>query len=78
MGSPPEGELFSSSAEPECPCLQGFQPEPFWVVRPHLKKAGQPLDLEWERGRLFDVGIAQLFQKVVLDGRHARVRLGPR
>ena len=56
--------------------MQGFQPEPFWVVRPHLKKAGQPLDLEWERGRLFDVAIAQLFQKVVLDGRQARVSLG--
>ena len=45
------------------------------MVQPQLMKAGQPLDLEWERGRLFDVGIAQLFQKVVLDGRQARVSL---
>lgn len=42
-----------------------FQPEPFWSVRPHVSKAGTKLDLEWDRGRLFDQDIAQVYAAMV-------------
>ena len=54
--------------------IASFQPEPFWVVRPHVSKGGQSITLEWGRGRLFDMDIAQMFKKVVTDGQQLKVR----
>lgn len=34
--------------------ITSFQPEPFWVLRPMVLKGGARVDLEWERGRVFD------------------------
>ena len=53
--------------------IAAFQPEPFWVVRPHVSKGGQSISLEWARGRLFDVDVAQVFRKVVADGQVLKV-----
>lgn len=54
--------------------IASFQPEPFWVVRPHVSKGGQSITLEWGRGCLFDMDIAQMFKKVVTDGQQLKVR----
>ena len=53
--------------------IAAFQPEPFWVVRPHICKGGQAITLEWGRSRLFDVDVAQVFRKVVADGQVLKV-----
>ena len=53
--------------------IASFQPEPFWVVRPHVSKGGQSITLEWGRGRLFDMDVAQMFKKVVTDGQNLKV-----
>ncbi len=53
--------------------ISSFQPEPFWVVRPHVSKGGQSITLEWGRGRLFDMDVAQMFKKVVADGQQLKV-----
>ncbi|KAJ7297715.1 hypothetical protein O6H91_Y040400 [Diphasiastrum complanatum] len=53
--------------------ITSFSPEPFWTVRPHLNKAGHLLQLEWERGRLFDREIAAIFQKMVADSQSVKV-----
>ncbi|CAK0787024.1 hypothetical protein CVIRNUC_010240 [Coccomyxa viridis] len=52
--------------------MTAFQPEDFWSVRPHISKAGQRIDVEWGRGRLFDQGAAQLFQQLVKEARMMR------
>eukprot|EP00899_Mesostigma_viride_P006662 jgi/Mesvir1/15998/Mv08302-RA.2 len=44
-----------------------FVPEPFWVVRPLVVKGGRNVELEWERGRIFDKDIAMVFQKLVAE-----------
>ena len=54
-------------------CIAAFQPEPFWVVRPHVSKGGRVLDLDWARGRIFDLDVAQMFKKVVMDGKSLKV-----
>ena len=54
--------------------IASFQPEPFWVVKPHVTKGGQSITLEWGRGRLFDMDVAQMFKKVVADGQQLKVR----
>lgn len=54
--------------------IASFQPEPFWVVRPHVSKGGQSITLEWGRGRLFDMDIAQLLKRIVTDGQQLKVR----
>lgn len=53
--------------------IASFQPEPFWVVRPHVSKGGQSIALEWGRGRLFDLDVAQMFKRVVSDGQQLKV-----
>ena len=55
--------------------IAAFQPEPFWVVRPHVSKGGQAITPEWGRGRLFDVDVAQVFRKVVADGQVLKVSM---
>lgn len=44
--------------------IVAFQPEPFWVVRPLVSRAGEKLELEWERGRMFDQDVAGLYLQV--------------
>lgn len=53
--------------------IQQFTPEPFWVVKPRINKAGQRLSLEWERGRVFDYEIGLCFQKLVTEANGLRV-----
>jgi DNA topoisomerase-3 len=53
--------------------IQTFHPEPFWVVRPNVTKAGQRLQLEWARGRVFDFEIGCCFQRLVLESQNIRV-----
>lgn len=54
--------------------IVAFQPEPFWVVRPQLAKAGDRLNLEWERGRVFDQDVGQVFAAAVKDAGSLRVQ----
>ncbi|KAF5836440.1 DNA topoisomerase [Dunaliella salina] len=53
--------------------IVSFQPEPFWVVRPHVSKASSKLDLEWDRGRLFDQEIATVYATMVREAKRLRV-----
>lgn len=53
--------------------IVAFQPEPFWVVRPSLSKAGESLNLEWGRGRVFDQDVGGLFAAAVKDAGSLRV-----
>lgn len=53
--------------------IQTFQPEPFWVVRPMVTKAGSRLGLEWGRGRVFDQEVGACFQKLVSEVKVLRV-----
>ena len=41
--------------------IQSFQPEPFWAIVPTIQKDSQSIQLTWDRERLFDRNIAQLF-----------------
>jgi hypothetical protein len=50
-----------------------FTPENFWSVRPSVQKGGRRIQLEWERGRVFDKEIAQVFQRIVVEGGGAQV-----
>ena len=36
------------------------------------------LELEWGRGRIFDMDIAQMFQRLVADAKHLKVSLSCR
>jgi DNA topoisomerase-3 len=42
-------------------------------VRPSVQKGGRRIQLEWERGRVFDKEIAQVFQRIVVEGGGAQV-----
>ncbi|KAK9288869.1 hypothetical protein L1049_017335 [Liquidambar formosana] len=44
-----------------------FKPEKFWVVRPFIIQSGYELQLEWERNKLFDLDVAVMFQKLVME-----------
>ncbi|KAM7277602.1 hypothetical protein ACFE04_004736 [Oxalis oulophora] len=44
-----------------------FKPEKFWVVRPFIFYKGFELQLDWERHRLFDMDVAAMFQKLVIQ-----------
>eukprot|EP01025_Chloroclados_australasicus_P061138 TRINITY_DN797_c0_g2_i2.p1 TRINITY_DN797_c0_g2~~TRINITY_DN797_c0_g2_i2.p1 ORF type:complete len:869 (-),score=15.44 TRINITY_DN797_c0_g2_i2:249-2855(-) len=44
-----------------------FQPEDFWKVQAQITKSGQEMELEWERGRIFDQEVAILFFEMVRD-----------
>lgn len=51
--------------------ITSFQPEPFWAVRPRAVKSGQSLDLEWERGRVFDQHAGAMYAAMVRRAAHA-------
>jgi len=53
--------------------INTFKPEKFWALRPYIRKDGYELQLEWERRRLFDLEAATVFQKLVVEGRTAKV-----
>lgn len=54
--------------------IQSFKPEPFWVLKTQvLHPSGQTLQLDWDRGRLFDKEVAVMFQKAVKSSRSATV-----
>ncbi|KAK9804028.1 hypothetical protein WJX73_004084 [Symbiochloris irregularis] len=53
--------------------IAAFQPQPFWSVRPHASKQGQALDLQWDKGRLFDQEVTQLYQHLVAQAGQLRV-----
>ncbi|KAM7280627.1 hypothetical protein ACFE04_007761 [Oxalis oulophora] len=50
-----------------------FKPEKFWVVRPFIFYKGFELQLDWERHRLFDMDVAAMFQKLVMQDGLVRV-----
>lgn len=47
--------------------ISTFKPEKFWVVLPYIIKNGFELKLEWNRNRLFDHDVAEMFQKLVAE-----------
>ena len=53
--------------------ISGFQPEPFWAVRPMISKGGMQPILEWARGRVFDAEVGLLFQKLVSEVKTLKV-----
>ncbi|EFJ52569.1 hypothetical protein VOLCADRAFT_79203 [Volvox carteri f. nagariensis] len=53
--------------------IVSFQPEPFWSVRPRASKAGTPLELEWDKGRVFDQDVGALFASLVREAKRLRV-----
>uniref|UniRef100_A0A7N0TSD1 DNA topoisomerase n=1 Tax=Kalanchoe fedtschenkoi TaxID=63787 RepID=A0A7N0TSD1_KALFE len=50
-----------------------FKPEKFWIVRPYILQGGYDLQLDWERGKLFDSEVAAMFQKLVMDDGFVKV-----
>ena len=52
--------------------IQSFQPEPFWAIVPTIQKDSQSIQLTWDRERLFDRNIAQLFLNSI-ESRNATV-----
>ncbi|KAL6185655.1 hypothetical protein ACLB2K_041785 [Fragaria x ananassa] len=53
--------------------INTFKPEKFWSVRPYILQSGYELQLDWERNKLFDVDVAVMFQKLVMDDGIAEV-----
>ncbi|CAK9156512.1 unnamed protein product [Ilex paraguariensis] len=44
-----------------------FKPEKFWALHPYIRHSGYELKLEWERNRLFDSDVAEMFQRIVME-----------
>ncbi|GER28790.1 DNA topoisomerase [Striga asiatica] len=44
-----------------------FKPEKFWVLHPYALHRGYDLKLEWDRQRLFDLDVTQMFRNFVKD-----------
>ncbi|XP_058181028.1 DNA topoisomerase 3-beta isoform X3 [Rhododendron vialii] len=44
-----------------------FKPEKFWAVHPYIIHNGYELKLEWERNKLFDSNVAEMFQKLIME-----------
>ncbi|XP_050292586.1 DNA topoisomerase 3-beta isoform X1 [Quercus robur] len=44
-----------------------FKPEKFWALQPYMIQNGYELKLEWERDKLFDLDVATMFQKLVME-----------
>lgn len=47
--------------------ISTFKPEKFWNVFPYIIKSGYELKLEWERNKLFDVDVAEMFRKLIVE-----------
>lgn len=50
-----------------------FKPEKFWSVCPYIMQNGYELNLDWERGKLFDCDVTAMFQKRVMEDGIAEV-----
>ncbi|CAN0870597.1 DNA topoisomerase 3-beta [Linum grandiflorum] len=44
-----------------------FKAEKYWALHPYIVTDGYELQLEWERQRLFDMDVAVMFQKLVMQ-----------
>eukprot|EP00884_Botryococcus_braunii_P010708 jgi/Botrbrau1/19639/Bobra.0003s0009.1 len=53
--------------------INSFQPEDYWTLRPLVSKSGDELELEWERGRVFDSAVAEVFRSLVAETGWVRV-----
>ncbi|KAK3593899.1 hypothetical protein CHS0354_011502 [Potamilus streckersoni] len=55
--------------------IQSFKPEPYWVIHVQVthENSGQTLNLDWDRVRLFDKEVAQLFVNLIKAVNAARV-----
>lgn len=53
--------------------IQTFQPEPFYVVEASVERGGRTLTVEWERGRVFSLEVARMFETMVSDASVVRV-----
>ncbi|XP_028759686.1 DNA topoisomerase 3-beta [Neltuma alba] len=47
--------------------INTFKPEKFWTLHPYITHNGYEIQLEWNRGRLFDMNVAVMFQKLVTE-----------
>ncbi|KAL8120955.1 hypothetical protein AgCh_017940 [Apium graveolens] len=47
--------------------INTFKPEKFWAVHPYIVHNGYELKLEWERNRLFDADVAEMFRALIVD-----------
>ncbi|KAK1389826.1 DNA topoisomerase [Heracleum sosnowskyi] len=47
--------------------INTFKPEKFWAVHPYIIYNGYELKLEWERNRLFDADVAEMFRGLIVD-----------
>ncbi|KAK7280853.1 hypothetical protein RIF29_08385 [Crotalaria pallida] len=45
--------------------MNTFKPEKFWSLHPYIFQNGYEIQLEWQRGKLFDINVAMMFQKLV-------------
>ncbi|KAK2969582.1 hypothetical protein RJ640_023694 [Escallonia rubra] len=47
--------------------INTFKPETFWALHPWINQKGYDVKLEWERKKLFDSNVAEMFRKLVVD-----------
>ncbi|KAK1389843.1 hypothetical protein POM88_018021 [Heracleum sosnowskyi] len=47
--------------------INTFKPEKFWAVHPYIIHNGYELKLEWERNRLFDTDVAEMFGGLIVE-----------
>jgi DNA topoisomerase III len=45
--------------------IQSFSPEDFWTLVPTIEQGSLRVPLEWERGRVFDVSVAGVFESLI-------------
>lgn len=53
--------------------IQTFQPEMFWTIHARVMCSGQPVALEWSRGRIFDEKVCEYFRRTLLEHPHFKV-----
>ncbi|ESW35784.1 hypothetical protein PHAVU_001G264300 [Phaseolus vulgaris] len=47
--------------------INTFKSEKFWSLHPYIIQSGYEIQLEWQRGKLFDINVAMMFQKLVSE-----------
>ena len=53
--------------------INSFQPESYYTIDVAILKAGRDLDLQWDRGQVFDMPIASMFMNLIQDNARAVV-----
>lgn len=54
--------------------IQSFKPEPYWVLHVEVTSpAGRTLTLDWDRGRIFDKEVANLFLNLIKSNTTAKL-----